>query len=126
MRIPRHPHRPVIYGNSLDRFYSSLSDEKKISLKRDVPNYPKVILSEKKNNERRQWTSLAALFRHEIPVDSCTAVVLEYITERLSVYKSILCIDGRIAPPAGCFLDCILPFPFPCLCQRLGYSNMLY
>ena len=36
--------RPLLYGNSntLDNFYSSLSDERKICLKRDVPSYPKV------------------------------------------------------------------------------------
>lgn len=35
--------RPVYVGNTVDHFYSSLSDERKISLKRDVPSYPKVI-----------------------------------------------------------------------------------
>ncbi|XP_065931261.1 high affinity cGMP-specific 3',5'-cyclic phosphodiesterase 9A isoform X7 [Magallana gigas] len=38
--------RPVYVGNTVDHFYSSLSDERKISLKRDVPSYPKYTLSQ--------------------------------------------------------------------------------
>ena len=34
--------RPVYIGNAVDHFYSSLSDEKKIYLKRDILTYPKV------------------------------------------------------------------------------------
>ena len=38
--------RPLLYGsNTIDHFYSSMSDERKICLKRDIPAYPKVILS---------------------------------------------------------------------------------
>lgn len=32
----------ITFDHDLHRFYSSLSDESKISLKRDVPAYPKV------------------------------------------------------------------------------------
>ena len=34
--------RPVLLGNDVDHFYSSLTDEKKMSLKRDILSYPKV------------------------------------------------------------------------------------
>lgn len=49
--------RPLLYGhnsNTLDNFYSSLSDERKICLKRDVPSYPKVKLM-------LEWYSYACL-----------------------------------------------------------------
>ena len=34
--------RPALFRNGCAMFSSSITDEKKISLKRDVPSYPKV------------------------------------------------------------------------------------
>lgn len=51
--------RPLLYGhnsNTLDNFYSSLSDERKICLKRDVPSYPKYTLSQETIDYLKQPT----------------------------------------------------------------------
>eukprot|EP00106_Octopus_bimaculoides_P016183 XP_014783625.1 PREDICTED: high affinity cGMP-specific 3',5'-cyclic phosphodiesterase 9A-like [Octopus bimaculoides] len=49
-------HRPVLFLNAVDTLYSSLSDEKKISLKRNIPTYPKYTLSQETVDYLKQPT----------------------------------------------------------------------
>ncbi|KAL8624536.1 High affinity cAMP-specific and IBMX-insensitive 3',5'-cyclic phosphodiesterase 9A [Nucella lapillus] len=48
--------KPVYIGNAVDHFYSSLSDEKKICLKRDILSYPKYTLSQETVDYLKQPT----------------------------------------------------------------------
>ncbi|XP_052254117.1 high affinity cGMP-specific 3',5'-cyclic phosphodiesterase 9A-like isoform X2 [Dreissena polymorpha] len=49
--------RPMLYGsNTIDHFYSSMSDERKICLKRDIPAYPKYTLSQETIDYLKQPT----------------------------------------------------------------------
>ncbi|XP_055865762.1 high affinity cGMP-specific 3',5'-cyclic phosphodiesterase 9A-like isoform X2 [Biomphalaria glabrata] len=48
--------RPIMTSGSCDHFFSSLSDERKIILKRDIPTYPKYTLSQETVDYLKQPT----------------------------------------------------------------------
>ncbi|XP_063439437.1 high affinity cGMP-specific 3',5'-cyclic phosphodiesterase 9A-like isoform X3 [Mytilus trossulus] len=91
--------RPLVYGYGVDPFYSSMSDETKISLKRDVPAYPKYTLSHETTDYLKQPTfdiwhwepnemlSLMEHMYHEL------GLVAEFSINPITLKRWILCVQ---------------------------------